>query len=291
MTALQAAHGQPPAPGAADGRMLVVIPAYGLVHLTRDAVADALREPDHALVLVIDNEGDYRAVAGETIVRPGRNLGWLRASNAGMQAALDAGATGAVLLNNDTRLSDGFFAGLAQAHEARRDAVLAPLYDDIVPEQHYDLTDGLASFVPRPVEVSAARIDGTCVLVPRHVMLAIGLLDERRFGRHGWGGIDDYFLRARNAGFDVAVTYRSFVQHLGGGSAGRTTRYAYFAQAEMIVGMTRKYGTHWRDNFEPGQYGEAQSHELVSALARSAQERVGLGKVEWHKLLKRPHHS
>ena len=59
----------------------------------------------------------------------------------------------------------------------------------------------------------------------------------------------------------------------------------------MIVGMTRKYGTHWRDNFEPGQYGEAQSHELVSALARSAQERVGLGKVEWHKLLKRPHHS
>ena len=229
-------------PGSASGRALVVIPSYGLVHLTRDAVSDVQREPSRAVVLVIDNEGDYTAVADEAVLRPGRNLGWLRASNVGMQMALDSGATSAVLLNNDTRLSDGFFAGLAEAHEQMPRAVLAPLYDDIVPEQHYDLSGGIDSFVPRPEEVPATRIDGTCVLIPRAVMQRIGLLDAKHFGRHGWGGIDDYFLRSRRAGYDVAVTYRSFVMHLGGASAGRTVRYAYFAQAEMIIGMTRKYG-------------------------------------------------
>jgi GT2 family glycosyltransferase len=105
--------GQPPllAAGSARGRALVVIPSYGVAHLTRDVVCDVLREPTQAVVLVIDNEGDYRPVDDEVVWRPGKNLGWLRASNAGMRLALETGGASAVLLNNDTRLSDGFFAG------------------------------------------------------------------------------------------------------------------------------------------------------------------------------------
>ena len=152
--------GQPPQlrSGSSKGRVFVVIPSYGVAHLTRDVVSDVLREPTHAAVLVIDNEGDYRPVDDEVVWRPGQNLGWLRASNAGMRLAFETGATAALLLNNDTRLSEGFFAGLVEAQQQQSDAVLVPLYDDIsVMEQHHELSGDIESFVPRPQEVPVAR--------------------------------------------------------------------------------------------------------------------------------------
>jgi GT2 family glycosyltransferase len=277
------------APESVAGRFIVVIPAYGLVHLTQAVVSDALREPSHAVVLVVDNEGDYMPVHDEVVYRPGQNLGWLRASNIGMAAAREARAGGAVLLNNDTRLCAGFFAGLAAAQAATSNAILAPLYDDIsAMDQHHELPGGISSFVPEDRESPSGRIDGTCVLVPLGVINRIGLLDERHFGRHGWGGIDDYCLRSRRNGLEILVTHRSFLSHISAASAAeRTVRYEYFAHAEMLVGMARKYGLSWRENFEPGTYGDRRRGELIVAVGRSLQERVGLAGVEWRRLLRR----
>jgi GT2 family glycosyltransferase len=268
-------------------RALVVIASYGLTELTRTAVADVLRERSLARVLVVDNRGDYCAVDDEEIMRPPDNIGWLRASNEGIRAALRNGVETVILLNNDTRLSDGCIEGLLAAQDAGPSGVIAPLYDDdAFAAQHHDLTGPLASFQPRAEEFDASIVDGTCVLIPTALARVVGEFDERRFGMHGWGGIDDYCIRARRLGFRVAITRRSFVQHFRGSTAAAAgARYEHFARSELLVGMALKYGPRWWENFDQGVFVPVTPGELLTATARYVQDRLGLAAVEWRSLV------
>jgi GT2 family glycosyltransferase len=265
-------------------RILVVVPAYGRTSLTHAVVRDVACEDESADVLIVDNQGDYTPVGEERILRPGRNVGWLRACNLGMRDAL-ARRADVVVLNNDTRLSDGFFAGLRVAAELFPRSVIAPSYDDrAFACQHQPVVGGVAAFRPRAEEVIVPDVDGTCVLVPHDVMLRVGELDEQRFGRHGWGGMDDYCLRVRRAGGRVVVTRRSFLEHARATTARTaTTRYEHFAAAEMEIGMVRKYGLRWRRGFD-GVFVSSGHGQLALSAGRYVQERLGLGRVEWREL-------
>lgn len=225
--------------------VLAVIAAYGLPELTRTVVADLAREPDVA-ILVVDNDGGYTAAGSEEVVRPGRNLGWLRACNLGLQRAARDGFEHTLLLNNDTRLSDGFVAGLVAAHAATG-GLIAPVYDDdSVPEQQIPDGPVAADYVPQARERRVSVIDGTAFLLSAADAQTLGPLDERRFGRHGWGAMEDLCVRARRAGVPVHVTERAYVSHTRAVTARAVnSRYATFAVAEMHYGLARKWGRSW----------------------------------------------
>ncbi|MBV8952354.1 MAG: glycosyltransferase family 2 protein, partial [Actinobacteria bacterium] len=93
-------------------RVLVVIPVYGHHDLTHALVGDLNREEHLADVVVVDNGGDYPAFDGETVLRPGSNLGWAGGTNYGTVEERRPEHVGFVWLNNDTRLSRDFIAGL-----------------------------------------------------------------------------------------------------------------------------------------------------------------------------------
>lgn len=259
----------------ADGRstigpvppsVLAVVAAYGLTALTRAIAADLAREP-HATVLIVDNGGDYEATGGETVERPGRNLGWLGACNLGLERAAAGGYEHVLLLNNDTQLSDGFVAGLQAAHAAVG-GMIAPVYDDTaVAVQHHPTGGPAAAYLPRDAERRVSVVDGTAVLASVADADRLEPLDARRFGRHGWGAMEDWCLTASLRGVGIHVTERAYCSHARGSTADAVnTRYTHFASAEMHYGLVRKWGRRWSTDL-PGSGHAPLSWPALAQIA------------------------
>lgn len=230
------------------GPCAVIVPVFGRHELTHALVQDIARESHLVTVIVVDNGGDYQPVGSEQVLRQDENLGWLRGCNVGIRAALAAGSQALVLLNNDTRLSPGFFAGLLDAADGAKVGMVGPRYDDHWPHQHVDVPGGPPAFLPLAREWSAPFIDGTCMLLKREVLERIGLLDEDAFGASGWGADIDLAIRTRRQGWKVVVTDRAFLSHAAGSTAG--TRWApedywRLGNQDMRRGLEAKWGRHW----------------------------------------------
>ncbi len=202
--------GAQPRPGP---RVLVVVPVFGEQETTHALLGDLRREDGRADVVVVDNKGDYEADGSEQVLRPGRNLGWAEGTNHGTEAARRGDHAAFLWLNNDTRLSEGFVAGLLRSWEETGAGVLGPVYDCHWRHQRLARPVPVGSFRPRAATYRAPFIDGTCMFVPAATVDVLGVLDADSFGPLGWGAEIDYCLRARAAGLTVAVTRRAYLHH------------------------------------------------------------------------------
>jgi GT2 family glycosyltransferase len=259
----------------------VVIPAYGETRLTHAVVKDCLRETDLIAIFVVDNAGDFHTADPRvTVLRPESNLGWLRGTNYGFAAARAVGHDWLVGLNNDTRLCAGFFSGLQGALIATPAALIAPCYDDHVVTQARFFTGPVAAFVPEPIEESALIIDGTCFALTGELIDQLGPLDAKRFGRRGWGGIEDYILRVRAIGGDAYVTHRAYLEHARGSTAHVTmTSYERYATSEMRRGLRRKYGQDWRRHFSTSDESIDSMRVRLGDFLRAVEDRLGLSET------------
>ena len=229
-------------------KVTVVIPAFGLVALTQGVVG-TLMEQATGKVIVVDNGGDYEAIGTERVITPRENLGWLRGTNTGSSAALAAGADAVLWLNNDVRVSRDFVRNMAEAVTGET-GVVAPAYDQHVPNQRRGFYGPAGEYEPQPKDHQVSAADGTALLVTAPVLRTIGLLDERAFCRHGWGAIEDFALRLKSNGHTFVVTERAYINHESRVTA-KLVHGAYegAARAEMWLGMRAKYGADWKRNF------------------------------------------
>lgn len=226
----------------------MIIPAFGREDLTTALLEDVNQEPEIVRVFVVDNGGAHVAVHNENVLRPGENLGWLRGCNLGLAAARSHGGhTGYVLLNNDTRLSRNFFAGLQEALHRSRSDLISPVYDDWWWHLQAPVGAKAEEYAATPRDRRVPFVDGTCMLISASAYERLGGLDER-FATYGWGGEIDYSLRVRRAGGRVVVTERSFLEHRGGATAQDVYGSAYgsAADAAMSTALAEKWGTRWR---------------------------------------------
>jgi GT2 family glycosyltransferase len=235
---------------AERGRALVVIPVYGHDEMTHDVLRDLDRERDLADVVVVDNRGDYQPLGAEDVLRPGSNLGWAGGTNLGTVERRRSDHVGFVWLNNDTRLSRGFVAGLLRAWRATGGGLLAPAYDCFWIHQRAPETPPVDDYRPRPIHFRAPFVDGTCMFVPATTVDAIGLLDAETFAPIGWGADLDYALRARAARLDVVVTRLSYLHHEKS-VTGKTVFdgiEGYAAEGDPVFkrGLSAKWGDDWR---------------------------------------------
>lgn len=231
--------------------MLVVVPVHGHHQMTHDLLADLNRESGLADVVIVDNRGDYPAIGDEEVLRPGSNLGWAAGTNLG---TLDCGRSdhmGFVWLNNDTRLSAAFVAGLLQCWQTTGAGIVGPFYDCHWAHQRLRRPVPVERYRPKGVHFRAPFLDGTCMFVPVSTIHAIGLLDADTFGPIGWGAEVDYSLRARAAGLELAVTRLSYLHHEKS-ATGRTVfegglvEYATRGYPVLTDGLRRKWGDDWR---------------------------------------------
>ncbi|GAA2061201.1 glycosyltransferase family protein [Williamsia deligens] len=250
--------------------LFVGIPVYGQVEMTHDLIADLEREDvDY---VIVDNKGDYYRAADETVVRPGRNLGWAGGSNLAIRMGFADGYDWAMTLNNDVRLSRGFGTGVTVPGLPEDAGVVAPVYDD---RAHLavlsDYRGPAEDYEPQPVYRVTPIVDGTAMAISRDAWRDIGELDERTFGSYAWGANLDLCLRARDAGYGVYGTETSFINHLGRRTVREMdSRYVRRAMKVMTRAMKSLYGTNWRATAFPPviERRELGTHRVVDPLVR-----------------------
>jgi len=159
-------------------------------------------------VLVIDNNR--------------RNLGFARGCNLGIKKALKQKATAVLLLNQDT-IADKEFLGPLLKNPGD---IVAPVIkfkrqgkwvDDfggrvnwwIGRSSHRESPSGHSRCVA-PRWGNPDYVSGCCMLIKKSVFEKIGLLDERYFL---YFEDVDFCLRAKKAGFKIAIEPKSFIIH------------------------------------------------------------------------------
>jgi GT2 family glycosyltransferase len=183
-------------------------------------------------------------------------------------------------LNNDVRLSTGFFSGLSRAVAAHPDGLIAPCYDDHTATQTAYFRGPVEEFRAEPVEERVSIIDGTCFSMTAELFDRLGVMDARHFGRRGWGGIEDYVLRARALGGAAYVTRRAYLTHARGSTARAVMpSYHRYAVAEMRRGMRRIYGPRWREQFSLPDQTPDSTGTRMRDLLRAIEDRLGLSET------------
>jgi GT2 family glycosyltransferase len=226
-------------------RCLVTIPAFGSDSLTHAVIPDVLAESDLVDLVIVDNGGHYQRLADEWVIEPGENIGWAGASNLGFRIAARRGYEFGLTLNNDTRLSRDFFAGLLDPRLPSDAGVIGPTYDSWWAVQSTDFKGEPHDYPPQDFFRDVPYIDGTAFMLSTEAHQAVGGLDERSFGKFAWGADIDLCLRVKRAGFGVYVTERSFVHHLEKASANEAfgkVRYQMQGLHEFKKAMRRLYG-------------------------------------------------
>jgi GT2 family glycosyltransferase len=214
--------------------------------------------------VIVDNgstDGSMEAIAARypsaTLIRHRENLGYTGGVNAGLRHAIDHGADYVWLLNNDAVVTpDSLTRLLAVAEQHPSVGLLSPVI------RYYDRPDDV-QFAGTPLEEPPGRVPqidalgtgealvgdmvlvGTALLIRKNVVSGIGLLDERYFAYcEDW----DYSLRARAAGFEVAVVSSANVLHKSAGSLGRNspTKEYLMVRNRYLVWMSHLTGSQRR---------------------------------------------
>ena len=199
------------------------------------ACLDSLARADlgGATVWVVDNgsrDGSVEAVQtrhpGVRVVALRENRGYAGGNNAGIRAALEAGAGAVLLLNNDTEVAPDFLSPLLEVVNgnpraaAVSSAVMRLDTPEVLQEAWCDLhyRYGLARHVGvnalpgegfdrvRPVDAAI----GCSLLVAADALARVGLLDESYFAYHEE---IDWCVRARKAGYQLYFQPYSRVYH------------------------------------------------------------------------------
>jgi N-acetylglucosaminyl-diphospho-decaprenol L-rhamnosyltransferase len=179
-----------------------------LESLNGDGVADAQ-------IIVVNNASTDQTgafLAGRSQLRTitnTTNLGCSAAWNQGVEAA---NALWTIVLNNDVVIGPGFVEGLLGfATESGCDIVSPSIGEG---ELDYELKGFARDFVSRMGKVSRRDVAfGVCFMVHRRVFDKIGLFDTR-LGQAGYED-EDFFRRARPAGFRLGTTGRAYLHHFG----------------------------------------------------------------------------
>lgn len=193
----------------------IIIPAFNQLAFTRQCL-ESLQRHTHAAarVIVVDNGSQdgtaefLRGLPQMKVIRNAENLGCAAAWNQGVNAAV---ADWVVILNNDVVLTPGWLEGLLAAAENGLDIVSPALREGPL---NYELEPYACEFVRAAGDVTRPDMaHGVCFMVRRRVFESIGLFDENF--RVGQFEDADFFQRARQAGFKLGATGRSFIHHFG----------------------------------------------------------------------------
>ncbi len=251
--------------------LYIVIPVFNRWHYTQACLESLRRQTNQAFrTVVVDDGSTDETAAGLArdfpevqVVTGDGNLFWTAGVNAGIRQALALGATRVMTLNNDVLTAPDFVAQMLTAADQHPRAVLGAfeldattgeaLYGgerlDFRTNTRHDLLAELPA-AQRTGLHPVTYLPGRGLLVPKAVVEAIGLFDEKRLPHYL--ADFDYTSVARLAGFPVYCNYaaklstypeesgqtltrkqrslKGYVQHLfgirGGGNMLNFTRFA-----------------------------------------------------------------
>ena len=228
-----------------------------------ESVVRHSREP-FGLILVDDGSDDetrrylqrFARAHGAILERNDEARGYTRAANQGMSRS---GADYVLLLNSDTVVTPEWLDRMIACGESEeRIGVVGPLSNTAswqsIPEV-FDGADWARNPLPDGVDEAAmARmlakhsgrlypkvpfLNGFCLLIKRALLDDIGVFDEERFGA-GYGEENDFCLRARRAGWSLAVADDTYVYHAQSRSYSDGRRLELYERASAA--LAEKHG-------------------------------------------------
>ncbi len=194
--------------------------------------------PPYTIILVDDGSDvptrDYLQrfadSQGAVLLRNEQARGYTLAANQGLRAS---SADYALLLNSDTIVTPGWLDGMVACAESDpRIGLVGPLSNTAswqsVPQTLNEEDDWADNTLPEGVSVvemarrirtDSARLyphipflNGFCLMMRRAVLEDVGYFDEETFDA-GYGEENDYCLRARKAGWELAVADDVYIYH------------------------------------------------------------------------------
>ena len=228
-----------PLPGVHTALIDVIVCVHNALEDVKRCLESVLRESSQPYRLILVDDGslpetrDYLVEFASqhecTLLRNETARGYTCAANQGMQTAQ---GDFAVLLNSDTIVTSGWLDKLtACALSDDKIGIVGPLSNTASWQSIPLITEnGDWAMNPLPanltvdemgilVEAGSARLypemkllNGFCLFIRRAVREQIGLFDEEHFGA-GYGEEDDYCLRARAAGWKLALADDTYIYH------------------------------------------------------------------------------
>ena len=225
-------------------------------------------------------------------------LGYTRAANRGLRAGT---APYVVLLNSDTIVPRLWVECLLQCLQTdSRLGIVGPLSNaaswQSIPERFAEdggweinelpvgyNVDEYSELVHRISDQAFPRVEflnGFCLLMRREVIEAIGYLDEDAFPQ-GYGEENDYCIRAREAGFELAVADHCYVYHAKSRSFGTQARDR-LAEA----GRNALWQKHGKEVTEKGTLALKENPALVQMRSKLSSffalaPQLGVGGALW----------
>jgi GT2 family glycosyltransferase len=243
---------------------IVVLCYNGLEETTRPCLESIIKNTpaDSYELVVVDNASadgtaEYLKMfaaqhANVKIQLNDTNKGYAGGNNDGIKLAQGQYI---VLLNNDTLVPEGWLERLIKLFKDQPSVgLVGPVTNSAGNEQRIELA-GLneknfekiaGAYIDRQKDVwfTTEKLGFFCVAMRRALLEKIGYLDEK-FGI-GMFEDDDYCIRAKKAGFTLAVVEDCFVYHKGSVSFGKLAVQSYRALFEKNKAYFRsKHGLEW----------------------------------------------
>jgi GT2 family glycosyltransferase len=193
--------------------IVVVIPVFNQLHFTQNCLDSLARAGVAEAQIVIVNNGSTDGTREFLAARPGlraiHNAENCGCGHAWTQGAKMSAAPWTVMLNNDVLVPPGCLEGLLRFAEEEQFDVVSPAMCE--GDADYDFLKFNGEFIQKMA--AAHRPDvahGVCFMVRRRVFETVGY-----FNNFGGYEDDDFFRRARRAGFRLAITGRAALHHFG----------------------------------------------------------------------------
>jgi len=201
-------------------------------------------------------------ILGKNIIKSERNLGVAKARNlAAIEALKDPAIKYVCFVDNDTKVSPDWLSKMLQVMEENEQiGIVGPLSfvangAQNVANQYSqkDSTLIMKEMEKRdPAFIPVEEIDRFCMLVRGDVLGRIGLFDDS-FGIYGYEELD-LCKRAREAGIEIAIANRVYVEHKGG-----TTIYAnQLNLRQIMLASSNRFFKKWSPKEEKSSENSGQ---------------------------------
>lgn len=238
-------------------KTFVIILHFGELSTTQACIESLYRVEKTAFYTVVVNnakkkisEKDFGNKNGLTVINNVTNVGFAKGVNRGIQYAMSEKADAIMLVNNDTTFKQAILPGLLSHVGGKNVGIVAPaihFYKKSV--SLYDMGGKLNSRTGRTSheevtgiqDTSLRRVEyvsGCCTAIKSAVFEKIGYFDEHFFLYYE---DVDFCLRARKAGYTIAVDPSCIIDHALSKSTGKLSDVSMYHQIRSARIFGKKY--------------------------------------------------
>jgi len=192
---------------------MVTIPVFNQLHYTKQCLETlnhaGITDPQIIIINNASTDGTADFLASRPQIQAVNNETNTGCGPAWTQGSKLSPTEWTVVLNNDVLVPSGCFEGLISfADENKYDIVCPAMREG---EADYDWQAHASAFMDKMRNVHRHGVGhGVCFMVHRRIFEKIGY-----FNNFGGYEDDDFFRRARAAGFKIAMTGRGWLHHFG----------------------------------------------------------------------------